>query len=494
MNGIQIGMLIALIVFTTIGSASYIFVRKSGKRFIVAGKTMPLILAGTMLFAQSTDANSTFGTAGLAYSGGFWMGLTIPGGAAVALVLLGLFFAKPLNRMNLITFPDFYFRRYNNVVEILMCLISAFGFIIMVAGNLAGCGWILSWIFPITLVQGMLIVSAIVIIYTVAGGIFSCAATDIVQLYPAVIAFVGSVIWLINKVGFSQMVDSAPVEFFNLTSVTSIEGGSLLFWSGFLALAFGNILSLDYMERVFCAESPETASKACFWAAGFSILMGICSILIGLFGLTLIPNIANSNNIMPTLATDFLPFALGLFIMIGVVGAGLSTANGGLLATCSIFSRNLLQRNILKTKRQKMTDEERVKFDEWLLKATRIASIPIMLLAVLAAWWRPEPGILLILAFDVLLASCGVPLVLGIYWKKANTPGAIAAILVGSASRIIMHFITPESLVGIDTLLPPLFSLVAMFVVSLMTQKSSPSKHQVIYEIPDDDAVLSAER
>ncbi len=494
MTGMQIGLFVALVVFLVIGVATYVLVRNSGIRFIVAGKTMPLIIAGTMLFAQSTDANSTFGTAGLAYSGGFWMGLTIPGGVAVCLVLMGLFFARTLNRMNLITFPDFYFRRYNNVVEILTCIISTFGFIIMVAGNLAGCGWILSWIFPITLVQGMLIVSAIVMTYTLFGGIFSCAATDIIQLYPAVVAFIGSTIWLVNKVGFSTLAENIPADFLNLSAVTSIDGGSLLFWSGFLALAFGNILSLDYMERVFSCDSPDTAAKACYWGAGFTIIMGMCSILIGLFGLTLLPNMVNSNDIMPALATDVLPFILGLFILIGVVGAGLSTANGGLLATCSILSRNLLQRNILKTKRVEMNDKERKRFDIWLLKATRLAGIPIMLLAVLAAWWRPEPGILLILAFDVLLASCGAPLLLGIYWKKANTPGAVAAIAVGSVSRIIMYFITPERLIGIDTLLPPLFSLVAMIFVSIMTQESSPPKHEVISEIPDDDVVLSAER
>ena len=446
------------------------------------------------MFAESTDSNSTLGTAGLAFSGGFWMGLTIPGGAALCLLLTGLFFAKPMNRMNLITFPDFFFRRYNNVVEILCCIISAFGFIIMVAGNLAGCGYILSWIFPISLLQGTLIMSAIVFIYTLSGGIFSCAATDIIQLYPAVIAFFVSVVWLISKYGWGNIVNTVPPDLINLSSVTSIGHGSLIFWASFLAMGFGNILSLDYMERIFAADSPKTAANACFWGAGFSLLIGLCSISLGLIGLTIFPNINDPNTILPKLASDILPFILGLFVLIGVVGAGLSTANGGLLSTCSIFSRNILQRNVLKTKREAMTEEERIKFDLWLLKATRLVGIPIMLLAVLAAWWKPQPGFLLILAFDILLASCGAPLVLGLYWKKANTPGAIAAIVVGSVARITMFFITPPSLAGIDTLLPPVLSLIAMVVVSLRTQQSSSPKHHIINEIPSDDLVLSAER
>lgn len=494
MNGMQIGMVLMLLLFLIVGVSTFVLVKKSGKRFIVAGKSIPFVIAGAMMFAESTDANTTLGSAGLGYSGGLWMGFAIPGGVALCLLLTGLFFARPMNRMNLITFPDFFFRRYGNVVEVLCCIISAFGFIIMVAGNLAGCGYILSWIFPISMLQGTLIISAIVFAYTISGGIYSCAATDIIQLYPTVIAFVASFIWLINKYGWGNLVASTPSDLLNLSSVTSMEHGALIFWASFLAMAFGNILSLDYMERIFSSDSPKTAAYACYWGAAFSLLIGMCSVGIGLFGTVIFPNLGDSNTIMIKVATGVLPFILGLFVLVGIVGAGLSTANGGLLATCAIFSRNLLQRNILKTKRTAMTEEERMKFDLWLLKATRLIGIPIMMLAVLAAWWKPQPGILLILAFDVLLASFGAPFVLGVYWKKANTPGAIAAIIVGSVTRIAMYFITPASLVGIDTLLPPVLSLIAMVVVSLSTQQSYSPKHYVIDEIPSDDQVLTAER
>jgi Na+/proline symporter len=104
---------------------------------------------------------------------------------------------------------------------------------------------------------------------------------------------------------------------------------------------------------------------------------------------------------------------------------------------------------------------------------------------------KPEPGILLVLAFDVVFAGCVVPLTLGIYWSKANTPGALAAIIVGSILRLYLFYTIPEELAGLDTMIAPVVSLLVMVPVSLMTQKSHPPKHHVITEIPDDADVLA---
>jgi Na+/proline symporter len=88
-------------------------------------------------------------------------------------------------------------------------------------------------------------------------------------------------------------------------------------------------------------------------------------------------------------------------------------------------------------------------------------------------------------------AGVVVPLTLGIFWSKANTPGALAAIIVGSVLRLYLFYTIPEALAGLDTMIPPVVSLLVMVPVSLMTQKSHPPKHHVITEIPDDADVLA---
>ena len=489
----QIGMVAILLIFLLVGCGTYIFVRKSGKRFIVAGKSMPLFIIGTMLFAQATESNGTLGGAGFAYQGGFWQGFVLSGGVAACLFLTGMFYAKPMNKMNLITLPDFFFRRYNSSTEILVSIISIIAFTIMDAGCLAGAGWILSWVFPITVVQGTLIMAAIVFAYTLSGGIFSCAATDVIQLYPAFAAFVGAVVWLISKYGWGYFVAAVPTTHLDFSALTSIDFGSLIFWGSFLGMALGDVVALDFMERIFSAGSPKTASLGCYWGGAFTLVIAICVGLLGVMGVALIPELADGRDLLPMLATQVLPPIIGLFLMVGVIGAGLSTANGGLLAVCAVFARNILQRNVMKTKRQSMNDEERGKFDQWLLKTTRLMGIPVMAITVILAYFKPEPGVMLLLAFDVLFSSCFVPLTLGLFWKKANSAGALAAILTGTVCRIIAYFVTPPELAGLDTLIPPVFSLVAMVAVSLLTQESSVPKHHVIHETPSDELVLSAE-
>ena len=112
-----IGVIVALVIFFIVGFSMLYLVRRSGKRFIIAGKQLPFFLVGTMLLAQALDANATLGNAGGVFSAGFFAGFQFPLGLALCLLVVGIWYAKPLNRMNLITLPDFYYRRFNRPTE-----------------------------------------------------------------------------------------------------------------------------------------------------------------------------------------------------------------------------------------------------------------------------------------------------------------------------------------------------------------------------------------
>jgi Na+/pantothenate symporter len=93
----------------------------------------------------------------------------------------------------------------------------------------------------------------------------------------------------------------------------------------------------------------------------------------------------------------------------------------------------------------------------------------------------------------VVFAGCLVPLTLGLWWKKANRYGALAAVIIGSVLRLILYFTIPLELAGLDTLIPPVVSLIVMVPVSLATQKIDPPRHHVVKEVPSDEVVLAAE-
>jgi len=500
MSAMGIGLIIFIIIFFVLGIGMYYLVQGSGKRYIIAGKSLPFFLVGSMLLAQSLDANATMGNAAGVYSGGWWAGFQFAFGLAICLMVCGLFYAKPLNRMNLLTLPDFYFRRFNWLTEIIVSLLMCFSFAILVAGNFAGSAWIVSIIFKIDYTWALILIAIFIFIYTVSGGLYSCAATDIVQIYPAIIGFLGCFFYLLADYGWGHFSAAIPDNFVDLSGLTSVKDGALLNWAGILALGIGDVVALDFMERIFAAKSPETAQKSCYYGAVGTVITGIVCSYIGLMGLTFFPEMADPRMILPTIAQAHVPFIFGLLVLGGIIGAGASTADGGILGVSAVMGRNLIQRNVLlpiarkRAAQQNAVDrseEAKVISDRKLLIIARIMAIPVVALAIFIAVVKPEPGILLVLAFDVVFAGCVVPLTLGIYWKKANTPGALAAIVVGSVLRLYLFYTIPEALAGLDTLIPPVVSLIVMVPVSLMTQKSSPPKHHVIDEVPDDADVLA---
>ena len=143
MDGFAAAIAVFIVITIVVGVFAGKLVQKSGKRLIVAGKSLPLFMVGTMLAAQAVDGNSTLGNIALVFEFGFWAGAVIPIGLGICLLLVSAFYAKPLNKMSMITLPDFYFRRYGNGAEGISSVLLIISFLILVAGNLAACGFIL---------------------------------------------------------------------------------------------------------------------------------------------------------------------------------------------------------------------------------------------------------------------------------------------------------------------------------------------------------------
>jgi SSS family solute:Na+ symporter len=481
-----------------IGVLAVKFVKKSSKRYIVAGKSLPLFFVGTMLVSEAVDGNASLGNVALSYQFGFWAGAAIPLGLAICLVLTGLFFGRTFNRMNMITLADFYFRRYGNTAEIMSGTLMSISFIILVAGNLAASGYILSVVLSIPLIYAMLISTAVVLLYTYFGGLYSCAYTDIFHIYLAVVGFWLGLLYFIGPWspipgGLETIIANVPPGFMDMSGLFDLKNGALVNWAAIMSLGLGDIVALDFMERVFSASGGRTAQKSCYFAAGLTMLILVPTTMIGIIGHTLEPNNADPFTLYPIVAIKHVPEVIGILMLVSTISCGMSTANGGTLAIASVISRNILQRNILtRLKGRTLNDKQ-------LLLATRLLVIPMFFTAFALGAIIPRPGIYLILAFDIVFAGCLVPLVMGTYWKKSTSAAAIASIAIGSTLRMILYFTistaSPDSpyfaYLGLDTFIPPIVSFVVFVVVSLATYKRSPSRHDVIYLIPSEEDVVS---
>jgi SSS family solute:Na+ symporter len=181
--------------------------------------------------------------------------------------------------------------------------------------------------------------------------------------------------------------------------------GALVNWAGIMALGLGDIVALDFMERVFSAKNGRTAQRGAFMGAGLTFFTVVPTSMMGIIALYFLPALADPFTVYPQLAINHVPFPIGIALLMGVLGASMSTANGGLLAISSVMSRNIIQRDVLRgwLKKPGMNDSK-------LLMTTRMFTIPMMSAAFILGYFIPQPGIYLILAFDIVFAGAWAPL------------------------------------------------------------------------------------
>jgi Na+/proline symporter len=454
-----------------IGLYTYTKVRGSSARFTVCDKSLPLIVVGTTLMAQAVDGNSTLGAVSISYGSSIWGGLMISLGLGTSLFVVGRFLAAPLNRMNLLTLPEFFYRRYGQRTELLVSVLTIVSFTVLIAGNLSAVAWVLSVVSGSDYMPALVVTTAVIVAYTIAGGLYSAVWTDFLQVYAALIGFAAAAVWLLSTRGLDAMVAAVPATTVDISSLTSRESGALVNWAGMIALGLGNTMALDFMERVFAARDGRTAKRGCYFSGTMTIFVGVCVAIVSLAAVATVKEVADPRMVLPSMAVNVLPYWIGVLVFVGVLGASMSTANGAILVISVVLARNVVQR-------WRSTSLD----DGQMLGLSRLMALPTACAAGLVAYFRPEPGILLIIAFEIVFAGCVVPLFAGVYWKKANAAGAIAAVVVGTTARLIAHFITPADWSGLDTLVPPLLSAGTFVVTCLATQKTQESRHYVLNE------------
>jgi signal peptidase I len=191
--------------------------------------------------------------------------------------------------------------------------------------------------------------------------------------------------------------------------------------------------------------------------------------------------------------------------LVAVLGASMSTASGGLSAISSVISRNIIQRGIMKAWLKKEAGLE----DRQLLLITRVFVAPIIIIAFGLSYTSiAQPGINLILAFEIVFAGAWAPLILGLFWRKANKLAAIVSLVVGSLLKLVLSVIfifilQPQDSVDVGeqfeivrvlslTVIPPMVSTILFIIISLTTQRGA-SRHDVIDHVPAIKDVIRGE-
>lgn len=480
---ITLGVVLFLTVIIGVGVYFSKWVKGKSSRYLVADRKLALVIASATMMAQSIDADLILGITNLSFLYGFWSGAVMIIGLSGALILIGLFFAEPLNKLRLLTLPDFYKQKYGRAVEIIVSILMVLSSAIFIGGCLVAVGFISQSFLGIPYWLGVVIVAVAILLYIIPGGLVSIVHTDLIQLSMIFIGTMTVIIFIATTFGFNGII---PQGVSDINQLTNPARGAFVNWAILLALGFGNIIAIDFMGRIFATNNPKTAKKACYIAGIGTFLVGIPFILIAESSINLFTTLNISADpttepVLFTLLTHVSPAVPSFLILMGIFAAAISTADGITLAASAIVSHNILG----------YTSRDRIDHKNTLLLMSRLDTIPIMALGVLFALSIPTPGILIILSFDVLLAGAVVPFILGVFWSRSNTPAAIASLLGGSLTRLILFVLTPtfygvpntilyiggvftSTFDGIPTIISPIISLAIFVVVALATQKSHP--------------------
>jgi Na+/proline symporter len=287
--------------------------------------------------------------------------------------------------------------------------------------------------------------AVVVLIYTVFGGMWSVAFTD---LFQTVVILIGLtlVAFLVGDLagGASHVVAQAAAdgkfEFFPSDAV-----GWWAMAGAFFAFAFGSIPQQDVFQRMTSAKDEKTAVRGTVIGALVYFCFAFVPIFIAYAALVADPSMKalfeaedarEIQRILPDLVLGQMPLWAQVMFFGALLSAILSTASGALLAPTAIFTENVLRPFV-----PRMSDRQ-------FLLTLRIILVTFTAAAlVFAVNSRSTMYEMVQNAYNVTLTGAFVPLLAGAYWKRANTQGALASIVFGIGTWLMADATAPEALV-----------------------------------------------
>ena len=226
---------------------------KNTSDFALAGRSLPLPMVITATFATWFGSETILGLPGRFIESGIAGVIEEPFGSGMALILVGTFFAHKLYKQNILTLGDYYRDRYGRSVELLCSVAIVISYLGWVGAQVTALGLVINLITEgaVSMTTGMVIGAAVVLAYTMVGGMWSVAMTDFVQMIVIVVGLV-AILWFATDLagGMDKVVDYARGrDLFHAFPEPTTTGW--LFWiSAAMTMMIGSIPQQDVFQRV----------------------------------------------------------------------------------------------------------------------------------------------------------------------------------------------------------------------------------------------------
>jgi SSS family transporter len=423
--------LVIIYLLVTIAIGLYAAKRvKNSADFAIAGRSLPMVMIVATTFATWFGSETVLGIPAKFVNGGLNGVVEDPFGAGTCLILVGLFFARKLYQMTLLTISDYYRHRYGRVVEVLCSLIIMLSYLGWVSAQVTALGLVFNLLSggAISLTQGMVIGVVSILAYTLFGGMWSVAVTDFIQMIILVgglsilAVFAGDMAGGADKV-LTLALSQDLFRFWPEPTFKDI----VFFFAASITMMLGSIPQQDVFQRVMSANSTRAATHG-------PVIGGVCYILFAFVPMFLVASAVlimpeqtaallkeDPQKVLPTLVMEKMPFVMQVLFFGALLSAIKSTASATLLAPSVTFVENIWRQFT-----PRMGDQQD-------LKTMRITVLVFSALVLVYAIKMQGTPIYEMVsgAYQVTLVGAFVPLVFGLYWKRASTQGAVFSIILG---------------------------------------------------------------
>ncbi|MCY7386449.1 MAG: sodium:solute symporter family protein [Burkholderiales bacterium] len=446
---------------------------KTSTDFALAGRSLPLVMIITTTFATWFGAETVLGISAKFVQGGLNSVVEDPFGASMCLVFVGLFFAARLYRMNLMTIGDFYRKRYGKTVEIFCSVTIIMSYLGWVAAQVTALGLVFNVVSngAISVDTGMVIGTLSVLAYVIFGGMLAIAWTDFIQMIVLVVGLTIIAFMASDLAGGADKVYALAQtkEWFTFFPAPNFHD-VIFFIAAAITMMLGSIPQQDVFQRVMSAKDAKTASRGAvigglsYLAFAFVPMFIVACAVLAMPEKTRELLASDPQRVLPTLILTQMPFIAQVFFFGALLSAIKSTASATLLAPSTSFVEN-----IYKNMRGGLTDKQEL----FAFRVTLFIFTGCVLAYAVAMKGTPIYE-MVSGAYQVTLVGAFVPLVCGLYWKRATRNGAIASIVLGIVSWILflatpLGELVPAQLVGV------LMASLGMVAGSLL---SKPHEHQ----------------
>src|SRR6266851_5357732 len=483
-------ILIYILVILAIGVFSSRQSKMTGQVFFLAGRSLPWGMVGAALFASNISTIHLVGLTASGYNEGLvwgnfeWM-------ASFTLILLSLVFAPFYFRSRISTLPEFLEKRYSPASRSLLAFMAILAALFIHIGmSLYAGAAVFHQFFGIGVITSVLIVSVVVSIYTVLGGLKAVVVTETVNTAFLLIGACTITVFAILALpahGIHTLAEfRAAVKPNQLSMLQTHSSVGLNWYAVFLGYP---ILGVWYwctdqtiVQRVLGAKTERDAQLGPLLAGFLKILPVFFLVLPGVIAFVLFRDIIGSasNQTLPILINRLVPTGLKGLIAAAVLAALMSAISAAINS-----SGTLVAIDIVKRLRPQTTDGA-------LVQVGRASSVIVMLLAIL---WSTQGGRFssIFEAINVIAADLAPPIttvfLFGVFWKRGTKEASIitlaAGFLLGAVSFILdLPVVGSEKLIthglGISFMMQAwwVFCIrsVLFVIVSLLTPPPAPEK------------------